>query len=148
MLNPMRTEDNQENDDHAAAPQEYARMEQAEKIEDVEQSVDETGEVLAGMPDSVPEGSADKVPPMLNRLDLLTRAIEAHPEAPANYVIRGELLLEAEDYELAAQDFETALSLAQPLAESSNWGYINQALIDRARQGLRQCNQKPKREDL
>ena len=154
MLNPMRAEDNQENDENFAVPQEIANAEQAENAEsaegiaEVEKSAEVSGEQLAGMPDNLPEVSAEALPPMLNRLETLNGAIENYPEAPANYVIRGELLLEAEDYALAAQDFETALSLAQPLAESSNWGYINQALIDRARQGLRQCNQKPKREDL
>lgn len=144
MLNPMRTEDSQENDENLAVPQEIADSEQVERI----QGDEESGEVLPEMLYTLPEIPAEPQLPMLNRLELLTREIEAHPEAPANYVIRGELLLDAEDYALAAQDFETALNLAQPLAESSNWGYINQALIDRARQGLRQCNQKPKREDL
>jgi hypothetical protein len=159
MLNPMRTEDNQENAQHVDEPlipsQDPRDAEQAarnEQIEHVDNPNRASSENLAEMPDELPEmrgERAEALPPMLSRLELLTKAIADQPEAPANYVIRGELLLDAEDYALAAQDFETALSLAQPLAESSNWGYINQALIDRARQGLRQCqrsNQKTKRE--
>ena len=72
-------------------------------------------------------------------LDELTEAIEHYPDAPANYVLRGELLLDEGQPALAAQDFQRALELADPLAESANWGYINEALADRAREGLRHC---------
>ena len=74
-----------------------------------------------------------------SRIDVLTEAIEQAPSAPVNYVLRGELLLDGQDYDLAAADFEKVLKLADSLAESANWGYIYRALIDRAQQGLRQC---------
>jgi hypothetical protein len=71
------------------------------------------------------------------RLYLLNRAIERQPEAPSNYVMRGELLLARGDYEGARDDFEMAIELAETRAETANWGYINRALVDRAREGLR-----------
>src|SRR5258708_7965573 len=72
-------------------------------------------------------------------LDELSAAIEHYPDAPANYVLRGELYLDEGQIALAAQDFQRALELADPLAESATWGYINEALADRAREGLRHC---------
>ena len=74
--------------------------------------------------------------PLLSRVDVLTAAIELHPEAPVNYVLRGEALVEARDYALAAEDFRKALELAETQAETANWGYIYRALADRAREGL------------
>lgn len=73
------------------------------------------------------------------RLYLLNRAIERYPDAPSNYVMRGELLLASSDIEGARHDFEMAIELAETRAESANWGYINRALVDRARERLRQC---------
>src|SRR4051812_6637381 len=68
------------------------------------------------------------------RIDVLTTAIEKNPEAPVNYVLRGEMLLDGGDLDLAADDFHKALVLAQSRAEGANWGYIYQALADRARE--------------
>lgn len=73
------------------------------------------------------------------RFYLLNRALERQPDAPANYVMRGELLLARGDTEGARRDFEKAVELAETRAESANWGYINRALVDRAREGLRHC---------
>jgi hypothetical protein len=61
------------------------------------------------------------------------------PDAPSNYVMRGELLLARGDLEGARYDFEKAVELAETRAESANWGYINRALVDRAREGLKHC---------
>jgi len=77
--------------------------------------------------------------PIVSRVELLTAAIELHPDAPANYVLRGELLLEGGDDELAVSDFHKALELAEDQAETANWGYIYRALADRAREGLRRA---------
>ena len=81
----------------------------------------------------------EPVAPVPSRVEALTAAIELHPEAPVNYVFRGEALLENSYYAEAAADFEKGLELADSLAESANWGYIYRALADRAREGLRQC---------
>jgi len=76
---------------------------------------------------------------IISRVDVLTEAIERHPDSPVNYVLRGEVLLEGGDNDLAAQDFLKALELAEPRAETANWGYIHRAMADRAREGLRRA---------
>ncbi|MBZ0319348.1 MAG: hypothetical protein K8L91_23260 [Anaerolineae bacterium] len=80
---------------------------------------------------------------MTNNVDmglrLLNRAIEQHPDAAVNYVLRGEYWLAADDREAAQADFEQAILLGMVELEASEWGYLQQALIDRARQGLRQA---------
>jgi hypothetical protein len=106
-----------------------------------------------GLPTSVLESDAavgSSTPPfaeresrrfaaLVNRMDELTAAIENHPDSPASYVLRGEIFLDGGEIHLAAQDFQKALDLAEPGAETANWGYIYRALADRAREGLRQC---------
>jgi hypothetical protein len=74
--------------------------------------------------------------PLLSRVDLLTAAIKLRPEAPVNYILRGEALAEAGDYSLAEEDFRKGLELAEAQAETADWGYIYRALADRAREGL------------
>ena len=98
----------------------------------------ETPEQLDSLPEQILAISHDDKPKR-SVLDELTAAIEHYPGAPSNYVLRGELYLDVRLFTLAAQDFQKALELADPLAESANWGYINEALADRAREGLRQC---------
>jgi|FLYN01.1.fsa_nt_gi tetratricopeptide (TPR) repeat protein len=70
------------------------------------------------------------------RLRNLSLAIEKYPETPANYVLRGELYLDAGEYELAAADFRRALELASAQFEASDWGGIAQVMRDRAEAGL------------
>lgn len=89
--------------------------------------------------DELPDDSNFEAPVALTRLEELTAAIERYPDAPSNYVYRGELLLEEGYFEGAAADFEKALGIADSLAESANWGYIYRGLADRAREGLRRC---------
>ncbi|MBI5928337.1 MAG: hypothetical protein HY862_03460 [Chloroflexi bacterium] len=72
------------------------------------------------------------------QLRLLNRAIEEHPDAAVNYVLRGEYWLMADNQQAAQADFEQAIELGSAELEASDWGYLQQALIDRARQGLRQ----------
>lgn len=71
----------------------------------------------------------------------LTQAIEAQPDAPVNYLLRGEEWLVSGDLQRARDDFLRARSKAQRLLDSSAWGYLYQAYIDRALQGLRQCTE-------
>ena len=71
------------------------------------------------------------------RLERLNWAISAYPDAPANYVLRGELLLEHGETNQAADDFLRALELAEEQIETNAWGVLAQAMQDRARVGLR-----------
>jgi tetratricopeptide (TPR) repeat protein len=62
----------------------------------------------------------------------LTRAIEQYPDAPANYVLRGELYQQAGMIEQAEADFEAAIRLADADYDAYQWGVLSQALRDRA----------------
>ncbi len=73
------------------------------------------------------------------QIGLLTRAIEAEPDAPVNYLLRGEEWLICGETEQARADFEVARTLAEQGLRQSEWGYIFQAYIDRAAAGLRRC---------
>ena len=73
------------------------------------------------------------------RLRALDRAIAAAPDAPVNYVLRGELRLKLREREAAAADFQTALALADGAFTASDWGLVAQALADRALVGLRRA---------
>jgi tetratricopeptide (TPR) repeat protein len=86
-------------------------------------------ETLAALTESLPK--------RLTRIERLTLAIERDPNEPANYVYRGEAYLEKDEYDLAAQDFHTAIELADAEIDTANWGFIYSALIDRARENLR-----------
>lgn len=70
----------------------------------------------------------------------LTRMIDASPEVPVNYVLRGEEWLIYGDVGRARHDFEQARAQAERLLGASAWGYVIQAYIDRADAGLRQCD--------
>jgi hypothetical protein len=76
------------------------------------------------------------------RIDDLSARIEAEPEAPVNYVFRGELYLKAGDYELAAADFQQALAAAAAEIETANWGLVAQTVRDRALNGLKQSQRR------
>lgn len=89
-----------------------------------------------------PAPAAAETPPTAGARDhllALSEAIVRHPDAASNYVLRGEALLAMGDQAAAAEDFRTGLALAQEDAESADWGYIQRALADRAREGLRRC---------
>lgn len=70
------------------------------------------------------------------RLRDLTEAIEQFPETAVNYLLRGELHLDMKQYDLAQEDLETALELAQAQFENERWGLTAQSTMDRAKQGL------------
>lgn len=70
------------------------------------------------------------------RVAELSQMIESYPESPANYVFRGELLLETGAYEQAADDFQKALNIASEQTASADWGLVAQAVQDRAYAGL------------
>jgi len=72
-----------------------------------------------------------------SRIDALTRKIEQYPNAPVNYVLRGEVYSDLGDDALAASDFRRAVALGEQHSETLDWGYVNAAFIDRAIDGLR-----------
>ena len=74
------------------------------------------------------------------RLDALDYAIQKEPDAPVNYLLRGEYWLEAGEYEHARDDLEMARHLAQEALANSDWGYIYQSYIDRAERWLHQLD--------
>jgi tetratricopeptide (TPR) repeat protein len=71
-----------------------------------------------------------------DRLRGLDEAIARHPDEPANYVVRGELYLKLNHYDLAARDFQRGLELARRDLETRNWGIVAQTMQDRALKGL------------
>jgi hypothetical protein len=79
------------------------------------------------------------VPVPSAQLLALNRAIEADPDAPGHYVLRGEEWLMYDQPERARMDFLMARQLAEELVNQSAWGYLYQAYLDRADAGLRQC---------
>ena len=70
------------------------------------------------------------------RIAHLSNAIEFSPDAPTNYVLRGELYMEMGEYALAIDDFRYALERAKEQTESEDWGIVAQVMQDRALQGL------------
>lgn len=70
------------------------------------------------------------------RLMALNEAIASYPDAAANYVLRGELLLKLGEAALAAADFRYALALTAAQVQTADWGLVAQTLHDRALVGL------------
>ena len=81
--------------------------------------------------------SAEKREDNRQRMSELTQSIEAYPDAAANYLLRGELHTDLQQYDLAQEDFEKALALAETQYENDRWGLASQAIQDRARSGLK-----------
>jgi len=79
--------------------------------------------------------------PQLRLLRELDQAILNYPDTPMNYVLRGEFWVKYFQPEKAILDFEKALRLAQDELDRSDWEYREQAVIDRAEQGLRKARQ-------
>lgn len=74
------------------------------------------------------------------RLISLTHAIEMYPDAPSNYVLRGEWYLKRGDIDAAVDDFQQAITLADAQYETSRWGIVAQTTRDRALEGLSQVH--------
>ncbi len=66
----------------------------------------------------------------------LNWAIAAYPDVPANYLLRGELLLKQGDTHGAMMDFRHALELSTAAVEQDDWAIAAQAAQDRALKGL------------
>ncbi len=76
------------------------------------------------------------------RLRELDHVIALRPDVVVNYVLRGELHLKQNKYELAASDFERACKLAAEQMQTNNWGIVAQAMYDRAQVGLKQVERR------
>jgi hypothetical protein len=72
----------------------------------------------------------------------LDSAIAANPDVPVNYLLRGEFLLTNGDPGAAEADFRRALDLAAQQLENADWGFIAQAVEDRARVGLKKAQER------
>ena len=70
------------------------------------------------------------------RYQELSAAIESTPQSMTHYVLRGELSLRRGDREGAKADFAAAAALAEQVDYAAGWGVMEQALRDRALQGL------------
>lgn len=70
------------------------------------------------------------------RMRELTQAIEHYPETAVNYLLRGELHIEMKQYDLAQEDLEMALELAEQRFDEERWGLTAQSIMDRAKHGL------------
>jgi Tfp pilus assembly protein PilF len=77
-----------------------------------------------------------------NQLFELDEAITLYPNAPMNYVLRGEYYLQIGYNQLAEQDFKRALALATDEFNQSSWGLVAQVAQDRARRGLKIARQR------
>ncbi len=84
--------------------------------------------------DDAPEKSKQMVMPNADdvRLQELNLAIELHPDAAVNYLLRGEWFLAKNQQYLAKDDFAAALDLAETQLETSVWGFTDQWVRDRA----------------
>ena len=76
------------------------------------------------------------------RINELNVSIEFAPDSATNYVLRGELFLERKEYHLAQADFQTALNIAEAFDETDGWGLIEQAMQDRAIEGLKKVQRR------
>ena len=57
-------------------------------------------------------------------------------------MLRGEVYLEMGAFDLAADDFRRALSLAAGQVEQNDWGLIAQVMEDRAQVGLQEAERR------
>jgi hypothetical protein len=89
--------------------------------------------------DITQEVAMPRYSPIQERVRALTGAITLYPDAPVNYVLRGELILDLGERQAAREDFLKGLMLAESSADTADWGYVSRALADRARAGLRRC---------
>jgi hypothetical protein len=76
------------------------------------------------------------------RLHELNVSIEFSPNSATNYVLRGELFLERQEYHLAKADFEIALELAESFDAKAGWGLIEQVMRDRALDSLKKTQRQ------
>jgi hypothetical protein len=76
------------------------------------------------------------------RLNNLTQAVEDAPDSAVNYVLRAEVYMDLREYALAQADFQRAVDLAQVQFELADWGFLDQAMRDRAVTGLEKVQRR------
>ena len=119
--------------DELAAEERVAQIEAAELAQDAELEQTEDFDVI-------PPPEANESIENTNRLIALTQKIDRYPEAPVNYVLRGEIYLSIGDNLSAETDFRQAIALSEQRDPELDWGYLNTAFLDRAVEGLRQVS--------
>lgn len=68
----------------------------------------------------------------------LSDAIQRHPQAAVNYLLRAELYIQQREFALARADLTRALQLADEDYTRMAWGLLAQSVQERARQMLAQ----------
>lgn len=78
------------------------------------------------------------------QLYALDLAIQTHPDAAVNYLLRGEYWLVTGDLYQAQDDLLAAQELAEEALNTDDWGYIDQSYLDRADEMLAVVRQQMK----
>ncbi len=86
------------------------------------------------------QSSVERERQFYRRFRELSDKIEAMPDSITYHVLRGELLIERGEYERARADFQVAVVLADGVNANEGWGVIEQALRDRAIEGIAWVN--------
>ena len=86
------------------------------------------------------QSSVERERQFYRRFRELSDKIEAMPDSITYHVLRGELLIERGEYERARSDFQVAVELADGVDANEGWGVIEQALRDRAIEGIAWVN--------
>jgi hypothetical protein len=71
-----------------------------------------------------------------DRLSALDEAVAQRPDVAANYLARGDVLLQLGQRQDAATDYRHALELAAAQVDNRRWGLTAQVIQDRAYAGL------------
>ena len=88
------------------------------------------------------QSSVERERQFYRRFRELSDKIEAMPDSITYHVLRGEMLIERGEYERARADFQVAVELADRVDPTEGWGVIEQALRDRAIQGIALVNRR------
>jgi predicted Zn-dependent protease len=70
------------------------------------------------------------------RFAALDAAVDAEPDAAANYLLRGELWLRRGRPAEAIPDFDRAITLLKAQTQADDWDSVGYALLARAESGL------------
>ena len=85
---------------------------------------------------SLMRNKAEREREFYRRHRALSDKLELMPDSSTYYVLRGELLAEHGDVVRARSDFDKAVELAENIDPARKWGLLEQAMRDRALQGI------------
>lgn len=85
---------------------------------------------------SLMQNSVEREREFYRRHRELSDKIELMPDSFTYYVLRGELLAERGDFGSARRDLDKAVELAENADPAQEWGLLEQAMRDRALQGI------------